>query len=57
MRVTFMSTSNRSDGKRGQAHKHQFIDDLLRWIRTSAFSAVILLTGIDPTNRTDAQML
>lgn len=39
-----------------KSHKTQFIRSLLSWIRTSAFESVILLAGMDTTNRSDAHM-
>jgi len=37
--------------------KHQFVQDLLTFIQNSKFSAVLFLSSVDMSNRTDAQML
>ncbi|KZT41428.1 hypothetical protein SISSUDRAFT_278921 [Sistotremastrum suecicum HHB10207 ss-3] len=37
-------------------HKEKFGEQFVRWVVDSAFSALVLLAGVELTNRTDAQM-
>ncbi|KAH9986532.1 PAC2 family-domain-containing protein [Russula compacta] len=37
--------------------KQEFIDALSQFLRGSGFSAILFLSGVDTTNRTDAQMI
>jgi len=37
--------------------KQEFIDSLLRFLRESKLSATLILSGVDMSNRTDAQMI
>ncbi|KAI0266802.1 PAC2 family-domain-containing protein [Gloeopeniophorella convolvens] len=39
------------------SRKQEFINSLLKFIHESKFSAVVFLSGVDLSNRTDAQML
>jgi len=39
------------------SRKQEFIDELLQFVRQSRFSANIILSGVDMSNRTDAQMI
>jgi hypothetical protein len=40
-----------------QSRKQEFIDELLQFVRQSRFSANLILSGVDMSNRTDAQMM
>lgn len=40
-----------------QSSKQEFVDSLLEFIRTSGASAVLIIGGVDMSNRTDPQML
>jgi len=40
-----------------KSRKQEFIDVLLDFIETSKIGAVLLISGVDPLNRTDAQMM
>lgn len=40
-----------------KALKQEYVDDLLDFISQSSFASVILLGGMDSTDRSDAQML
>lgn len=40
-----------------QSSKQDFVDSLLEFIRTSGASAVLIIGGVDMSNRTDTQML
>ncbi|TFY51589.1 hypothetical protein EVG20_g10928, partial [Dentipellis fragilis] len=39
-----------------KARKQEFIDSLLKFIEESQFSAILFLSGVDSSNRTDEQM-
>jgi len=39
------------------SRKQEFIDELLQFVRQSRFSATLILSGVDMSNRTDAQMI
>ncbi|KIL62525.1 hypothetical protein M378DRAFT_165538 [Amanita muscaria Koide BX008] len=40
-----------------KARKQEFVDSLFEYIKTSGASAVLFLSGVDVSNRTDSQML
>ena len=40
-----------------QARKESFSDSILRFVKENQFGAILLLSGADVTNRSDAQML
>jgi len=40
-----------------KSRKQEFIDILLAFIETSKIAAVLLISGVDPSNRTDSQMM
>jgi len=40
-----------------QSRKEEFTESLLEFIQTSGFAACVFLSGVDMSNRTDAQML
>jgi proteasome assembly chaperone 2 len=40
-----------------QSRKQDFIESLLEFIKVSNFGAALFLSGVDLSNRTDAQML
>jgi len=40
-----------------KSRKQEFIDIFLGFIKTSKIGAVLLISGVDPLNRTDAQMM
>ena len=39
-----------------KAYKEGFVKAMNQWIRGSQFKSVVILTGVDTTNRSDAQM-
>ncbi|KAG6830461.1 hypothetical protein H0H92_000614 [Tricholoma furcatifolium] len=40
-----------------KSRKEDFVSSLLQWIQTSGVASVLFLSGVDLSNRTDAQML
>jgi len=40
-----------------QARKHEFIESLTQFVITRKFSSILLLTGLDLSNRADAHMM
>jgi len=40
-----------------KSKKQEFIDILLGFVKTSKIGAMLLISGVDPLNRTDAQMM
>ncbi|KAF8628876.1 hypothetical protein AX15_003663 [Amanita polypyramis BW_CC] len=40
-----------------KSHKQQFVNELLNYVKGAGVSAVLFLSGVDVSNRTDSQML
>lgn len=39
-----------------QALKEDFVESLLAWVDSSEFGAVVMMTGVSPSDRKDSQM-
>ncbi|KAF5393514.1 hypothetical protein D9757_000789 [Collybiopsis confluens] len=55
--LDFVIIQQRSPTLKVEPKKQEFIDDLFKFVEQSGFNSVLILSGVDSSNRSDEQML